>query len=273
MGVSITRHTAHSTQAHDTQAHNTQAHDTQAHSTQHTTHNSLPPSPQSISSNCSTRLFCFIHSDYLTKQAVKKDRAVNQAHHHHGAMRPDDVMGAYYRGGTTKDANAVYHPNKKAGQSMHSKIGWKSSLSTGDDLAIADPGMQAKVDAMEKLIEKQKAWTRVQKRAFENTNERYLHMWNIVKEEITKEHDREYRLLSCDVHSNMHETQRWVGGWQHSCYVNTHLTDTLIYNSVLSSPLWSEGTCFRLLFCFFCYVICSLHSCFQRCMGRETGRQ
>jgi hypothetical protein len=144
----------------------------------------------------------------LTKQAVKKDRKLNQAHCHQGATRPDEAMGAYYRGGSSKEMNALYHPNKKAGQSMHSKIGWKSSLSTGDDLAIADPKMQAKVDAMEKLMEKQKAWTRVQKKAFENTNERYIHMWTIVKEEITKEHDREYRLLSVDVHSNLHETQR-----------------------------------------------------------------
>jgi hypothetical protein len=63
---------------------------------------------------------------------------------------------------------------------------------------------------MDKLMEKQKAWTRIQKRAFENTNERFIHMWNIVKEEVTKEHDREYRLLSVDVHSNLYETKRCV---------------------------------------------------------------
>lgn len=117
-------------------------------------------------------------------------------------------MGAYYRGGSSADLNSLYHPDKKAGQSMHSKIGWKGILSTNDDLAIADPNMQAKMDAMEKLLEKQKAWTRVQKKAFENTNERYQHMWNIVKEEVNREHDREYRLLSVDVHSNLYETQR-----------------------------------------------------------------
>lgn len=146
--------------------------------------------------------------EYLTKQAVKKDRKVNQSHAHQGSVRPDDAMDVVCRGGSTKQMNALFHPNKKAGQSMHSKIGWKSTLSKSDDLAIADPKMQTKVDAMEKLMEKQKAWTKIQKKSFENTNERYIHMWNIVKEEVTKEHDREYRLLSVDVHSNLRETQR-----------------------------------------------------------------
>ena len=154
-------------------------------------------------------IFIFFHRAYLTQQAEKQDRKVNQSHSHHGSTRPDDAMDAICRGGSIKEMNAMYHPKEKAGQSMHSKIGWKSTMSTGDDLAIADPKMQAKVDAMEKLMKKQTAWTRVQKKAFENTNERYIHIWNIVKEEVTKEHDREYRLLSVDVHSNLRETQRY----------------------------------------------------------------
>ena len=34
----------------------------------------------------------------------------------------------------------LYDTDKNAGQCMHSKIGWKDIMSTGDNLAIADPG-------------------------------------------------------------------------------------------------------------------------------------
>ena len=82
------------------------------------------------------------------------------------------------------------------------------SLCAGDDLAIADPAMAAKVAGVEKLMRKQGAWTEKQKQAFIQTNERYTHMWHIIKEEIHKEHDRERRLLSVDVHSNLEKTEQ-----------------------------------------------------------------
>ena len=70
--------------------------------------------------------------------------------------------------------------------------------------------MAEKVANVDKLLRKQGAWTEQQKESFAQTNERYLHMWHIIKEEIHMEHDRERRLLSVDVHSNLERTQKDV---------------------------------------------------------------
>lgn len=87
-------------------------------------------------------------------------------------------------------------PNPKAGESMHSKIGWKSVLSTGDNLAVADPSMAKQMEKLAKYMKKQAAWTGLQKKDFEYTVDRYAHLAHMVKEELKKEHDREVRLLT-----------------------------------------------------------------------------
>ncbi len=55
-----------------------------------------------------------------------------------GSSRPLDKLDPLFRIQREGDLDA-YSNDPKAGGSMHSKIGWKSVLSTGDALAISDP--------------------------------------------------------------------------------------------------------------------------------------
>lgn len=85
---------------------------------------------------------------------MKKDRQIH-SHQHYGSIRPEDQMEVYYRGKNMNDVVKLYETNPIAGQSMHGKIGWKSILSTGDDLAISDPKMMEKLNELKGLESKQ----------------------------------------------------------------------------------------------------------------------
>jgi hypothetical protein len=120
---------------------------------------------------------------------------------------------------------ALYEPNPKAGQSIHGQIGWKSILSTNDDLAISDPKMAEKLTELSRLESHQSAWTAQQKRSFEHQNERFTHMWYLIKQEILQEHDREKRLLTVDAHANQKETEVTI--WKERIDAADRLVETL----------------------------------------------
>mmetsp|Transcript_20741 Transcript_20741/g.29809 ORF Transcript_20741/g.29809 Transcript_20741/m.29809 type:complete len:629 (+) Transcript_20741:447-2333(+) len=147
------------------------------------------------------------YRDYFTKHAIKKDR-ISRAYQHKGSVRPEEAMSGYFRASKSGGLSTLYESDPKAGQSMHSKVGWKNIMSTGDDLAIADLKMAQRLEKVEKMMRKQGAWTNKQKESFVQTNERYTHMWHIIKEELSMEHDRERRLLTVDVNSNLEKTER-----------------------------------------------------------------
>jgi hypothetical protein len=138
----------------------------------------------------------FFRREYFTQQKIKKDR-LYQAYQHKGSVRSDSSLDQLFRD-SKATSKVLFEPDKQAGQSMHAKIGWKDLLSTGDNLAIADPAMAMKVANVDKMLRKQGAWTQKQKKAFIQTNERYMHLWHIIKTEIHMEHDRERRLLTGD---------------------------------------------------------------------------
>lgn len=167
--------------------------------------------------------------EYFHQHAMKKDRQFH-AHQHSGAIRPEDAMSVYFRvGGKSKKGDdsslSLYEPNPKAGQSIHGKIGWKSILAKNDELAISDPKMAEKLQELTRLESQQSAWTAQQKKSFEYQNERYQHMWYIIKQEILNEHDREKRLLTVDVHANKRETE--VAIWKERIDAADRLIETL----------------------------------------------
>jgi hypothetical protein len=182
------------------------------------------------SSPCLHRLT--LRREYFHEHAMKKDRQIH-SHQHCGALRPEEAMSVYYRaqgekGGGREMSNktlALYEPNPQAGQSIHGKIGWKSVLATNDDLAIADPKMAEKLIELRRSEREQSAWTSQQQKSFEFQNERYLHLWHIVKSEILCEHDRERRLLLVDEHANRRETE--VGIWKERNEAADRLIETL----------------------------------------------
>lgn len=159
---------------------------------------------------------------------MKKDRQIH-AHQHNGAIRPEDAMSVYFRdSGSLKKVDStlsLYEPNAKAGQSIHGKIGWKSILAKNDELAISDPKMAEKLEELTKLESQQSAWTAQQKKSFEYQNERFQHMWWIIKQEIMNEHDRERRLLTVDAQANKRETE--VAIWKERIDAADRLIETL----------------------------------------------
>lgn len=160
---------------------------------------------------------------------MKKDRQIH-SHQHQGALRPEEAMSVYYRAHEGSQASgagtlSLYEPKQNAGQSIHGQIGWKSILSTNDDLAISDPKMAEKVTELSRLESQQSAWTGQQKQSFEYQNDRYEHMWHVIKQEILKEHDREKRLLTMDVHANQKETE--IGIWKERIDAVDRLVETL----------------------------------------------
>jgi hypothetical protein len=135
-------------------------------------------------------------------------------------------MAVYYRaGGDGNKTHSLFEPNAKAGQSVHGIIGWKSILATNDDLAIADPKMAEKLTELAKSESQQSAWKSQQQKSFEYQNERFQHMWHIVKQEILCEHDRERRLLLVDENANRRETE--VGIWKERNAAADRLIETL----------------------------------------------
>jgi len=162
---------------------------------------------------------------------MKKDRQIH-AHQHYGSIRPEDQMSVYYRSKNLNEMMSVYEPNPIAGQSMHGKIGWKSILSTGDDLAISDPRMMEKLNELKELETKQSKWVQQQQIYFQHQNERYQHMWNIIKTEITLEHDREKRLLLVDKDANQRETEIQI--WKERFDAADRIMKTLVGYELLT---------------------------------------
>ena len=67
-----------------------------------------------------------------------------QTHTHtQGGNLPDDQLDGMFRG-SGGDSLQYYKRNPKAGATMHSKIGWKSTLARHDQLAVSDPNALAK---------------------------------------------------------------------------------------------------------------------------------
>jgi hypothetical protein len=73
-----------------------------------------------------------------------------KSHDFRGHLRPEGEVGDILA--TSNGFKMLHRANPKAGESMHSKIGWKSILAKHDELAISDPKMLKKVSDMEKRL-------------------------------------------------------------------------------------------------------------------------
>ena len=132
----------------------------------------------------------------------------NMLHTYQGSVRTSDAMGDVLRSDSSFDT--LFSTDAKAGSSMHSKLGWKSILSHGDDLAVADPALAKKILLIEEKLKKQGEWTRLQAKSFEYTYERYVHILTMIRNEIEAEHSREQRLLTAYVNSSLNGVERAV---------------------------------------------------------------
>ena len=145
------------------------------------------------------------YTEYFASKAKRAERTDRLAYKFQGNTRPADALDALFRGtgSTSKEANmaatlALYKPDPKAGESAHSKIGWKSNLATNDLLAVADPRAAAKAKEVENLFRAQGAWTHKQKKDMEQRNDRFEHLVHIIRNELKAEHEREARELTGD---------------------------------------------------------------------------
>lgn len=132
------------------------------------------------------------YKEYFYSYMLKQDKI--KTHQFKGQMRPLDSLDVLYRGGNLKD-ESLYKPDPEAGESQHSKVGWKDPRAQHDHLAVSDPTMLAKTKKMKELFKKQGEWVRLQQKEMMHTNERFEHLLRIIRAEIDMEHKRETQLL------------------------------------------------------------------------------
>eukprot|EP01034_Spumella_vulgaris_P040933 gene40933-50645_t len=128
------------------------------------------------------------YREYFLAKELKKDR--RKTYKNQASLRPADDLDPLFRGGVVDD-KFLYSTNPNAGASMHGKNTWKSVLSHSDDLASSDPSMALKQKRIDKLFEEQSKWIAMQQRSMTYRNDRFEHLVNILKTEITAEHRRE----------------------------------------------------------------------------------
>jgi hypothetical protein len=159
------------------------------------------------------------HRDYFISKTQKNERGDRQSHKFQGSNLPDDQLDGMFRGGAAQGTKGVdlkyYSRNPKAGASQHSKIGWKSNLARNDQLAVSDPTALAKNEQVEANFKAQGAWTTKQKKDMEQRNDRFEHLVNIIKAELTSEHAREAKELEAAVQgktvSRAAQMDVWLG--------------------------------------------------------------
>jgi hypothetical protein len=158
----------------------------------------LHPPNEEVSENFYTDALAKIkeHRDYFVAKRTKNERNDRKMYKFQGNYRTDDKLHGLFRGqGDGMQDKSLFKVDPKAGQSMHARIGWKSVLAKHDQLAISDPNALAKAEEVEKMFAAQGAWTAKQKADMEHRNDRYEHMWFVIKTELAKEHERETKEL------------------------------------------------------------------------------
>ena len=152
------------------------------------------------------------YTEFFARKMKRAERTDRLAYKFQGGVRPADGLDALFRGtgSATKDVErtlALYQSDPKAGESAHSKIGWKSNLAKNDLLAVADPAAAAKAIEVENLFKAQGAWTQKQKVDMEQRNDRFEHLVFILQKEMAAEHEREARELSGNAKAETKQAQ------------------------------------------------------------------
>ena len=152
------------------------------------------------------------HKDYFIGKAAKDSRGARQSHKFQGNYRSDDKLDGLFRGKNSGDLS-FYTRDKKAGATMHSKIGWKSTLAKHDQLAVSDPNALQRSLEVEKQFNQQGAWIIKQKKDMTQRNDRYEHLVHIIKTEMHKEHERETKELEGAVSSKSVSKKAQMDVW------------------------------------------------------------
>jgi hypothetical protein len=130
---------------------------------------------------------------YFVGKLAASERKQKQ-YQYQGAFRPVDTLDCYFRVERPGQLG-LYSVDPKAGSSMHSKVGWKSILATGDHLAISDPSMAEKIRGVEAVCGKQGEWVDLQKASMMKQNDHFEHCAFILRQEMEAEHERESKML------------------------------------------------------------------------------
>jgi hypothetical protein len=135
------------------------------------------------------------YREYIHAFNNKPDH-VTRAYNNRTHLRPADMLDPVFRGSDVFAQRSVFVPNPDAAQPIHSQLGWKSVLSTNDNLAVANPRLAAKFADFKKQFQKQGEWVQKQDADMKNRTERFAHLAVIIREEIAREHERETRMLA-----------------------------------------------------------------------------
>lgn len=120
-----------------------------------------------------------------------------RTYQYQGHARPDEDLDLLFR--VSKDpVSSLYKVKKNAGESIHAKNNWKSTLAKHDTLANSDPNLRVKQEKMNALFANQSKWIALQSTSMKYQNDRYEHLVMMLRWELQREHQREYQLLSCE---------------------------------------------------------------------------
>lgn len=96
------------------------------------------------------------YKEYFYKKENSKPSVLS--HQYQGNLRPVDDLDVALRGGDVNAVKSLYKENPNAGQSIHSKVGWKSILAKNDLLAISDPSIAKEQEKVKKMLDEQSRW-------------------------------------------------------------------------------------------------------------------
>ena len=131
---------------------------------------------------------------YQAKIQAKESKV--KAHMFKGNFKSEEALDNILRGGDTAKRKLLYESDPEAGKrSIHSKLGWKNILCNSDQLASSDPAMIAKDAEVKALFKQQGEWVMLQQHDMEQRNDRYEHFAHVLREEMSKEHARETKML------------------------------------------------------------------------------
>lgn len=133
------------------------------------------------------------YREYFYKK--ENNKPPHLSHEFLGSLRPVDDLHDLFRGGNIDRSHYFESNTETTGQSIHSTVGWKSTLARYDSLASSDPSIAKQQQQVKKLLENQGKWAKGQKRSMQHLNDRFEHMVAILRAEISKEHARESSVL------------------------------------------------------------------------------
>jgi hypothetical protein len=133
------------------------------------------------------------YKDYLYKVTHPPEKD-NKAHMFRVHMMAEDALDEAMRGGDINAMKKLYQPNTDKLLSIHSKDGWKSVLAKNDMLASSSTKRQDRLEKNMKALSSQ-SWVKSQAADMKRVTDSHLHIIDILKSEIEREHDRERRML------------------------------------------------------------------------------